>query len=270
MSTLTGVCVLLTRPQHQVQKLQSAIADQGGRSLSLPMLAIDPVSISGCSSHDSRSAALGRQMMSLDQYQIFIFVSSNAASFGLDWVEHYWPQFPLGIEIVAIGPSTAAVLAERLTLPINESCTAMTSEALLAVPQLQEVAGRKIAIFRGSGGRELLARTLRERGAQVDYIEVYDRRAISYEPGVVMKCCSQAGVNAISVLSVETLESLLASIESKAQQAVQQLPLLAPSARVADNARQRGFHWVIDCQGADSQATIAGLMSIADKLTKHD
>ncbi|WP_275576186.1 uroporphyrinogen-III synthase [Aquitalea magnusonii] len=49
------------------------------------------------------------------------------------------------------------------------------SEALLALPQLADVAGQHWLIVRGQGGRALLADTLCARGAQVSLAEVYQR-----------------------------------------------------------------------------------------------
>ena len=49
------------------------------------------------------------------------------------------------------------------------------SEALLALPELETVAGKRIAIFRGEEGRELLGDTLRARGASVEYVACYRR-----------------------------------------------------------------------------------------------
>src|SRR5688500_19671787 len=49
------------------------------------------------------------------------------------------------------------------------------SEALLATPALGDVAGKRIAILRGDGGRALLADTFAERGAQVEYVTCYRR-----------------------------------------------------------------------------------------------
>src|SRR5690606_31962632 len=53
---------------------------------------------------------------------------------------------------------------------------AMNSETLLRAPELQQVAGEKIIIFRGCGGRGYMGEILRERGAQVSYCELYERK----------------------------------------------------------------------------------------------
>ena len=49
------------------------------------------------------------------------------------------------------------------------------SEALLELPQLTDVNGRRVIIFRGDGGRELLGETLAARGASVEYVSCYRR-----------------------------------------------------------------------------------------------
>jgi MFS superfamily sulfate permease-like transporter len=77
------------------------------------------------------------------------------------------------------------------------------SEALLALPQLEQVAGKRIAIFRGVGGRTLLADTLRSRGATVDYVECYRRRRPDADAGPLLQ--RWADVSAVTIASAETL-----------------------------------------------------------------
>jgi uroporphyrinogen-III synthase len=77
-------------------------------------------------------------------------------------------------QVFAVGPGTARALqAHGLDSIITPD--GQDSEALLALPQLADVAGKRVVIVRGVGGRALLADTLRARGAQVDFMECYRR-----------------------------------------------------------------------------------------------
>lgn len=143
--SLGGVNVLLTRPASQAVKLSKRIEEQGGTVLSVPLLEIDPV-------QDKPSVERIKSMiMALDQYDIALFISTNAASLGMEWIGRYWPQLPVGIDAYAVGPSTAELL-QQFPWSVHFSATGVTSEHLLELPGLQEIAGKRVALFRGQGG----------------------------------------------------------------------------------------------------------------------
>ncbi|NIQ15763.1 MAG: uroporphyrinogen-III synthase, partial [Candidatus Dadabacteria bacterium] len=66
---------------------------------------------------------------------------------------------------------------------------------LLKIEELQadSIINKKILIFRGQGGRELLADSLRERGAEVEYIEVYKRHCPQYDQSKLDEVWSNSG-----------------------------------------------------------------------------
>jgi uroporphyrinogen-III synthase len=253
--TLAGLNVLVTRPAGQGGRLAAAIEAAGGQALEFPLLIIEPVNDAG------RLAALREQLQQLDQYQIVIFISSNAARFGLAWIDRYWPRFPAGIAVIAVGPATAAALAE-LPCQVHTVPRGVQSEDLLRLPLLRQVDGLRIALFRGVGGRELLAATLRERGAQVDYLETYRRRRPDAKPGELAAALERHCINAITVTSGEILDSLCQLVDIRKPDVVS-MPLLVPSERVRQQALSAGFRRVYTCQGASDEAIITMLAEIA-------
>jgi len=87
-----------------------------------------------------------------------------------------------------------------------------SSEALLALPELQGdgLAGSRILIVRGEGGRELLGATLSERGARVQYAEVYRRARPTTDGGGFDHRTRHGGIDTIVITSVQGLENLFA------------------------------------------------------------
>lgn len=258
--------VLLTRPADQAQSLAAAIRAQGGEAFSLPLLNIVPV-------HTPEDTQRVRsRVMALDQYEIAIFISTNAATLGLEWIENFWPQLPVGLQACAVGPGTAAVL-RQLPWPVHCATTGVTSEDLLALPVLQQVEGQRIALFRGKGGRELLADTLRERGAQVDYVELYTREAPAHTPVQTWQLLQEQAIDCVVLTSqqiFDTFHSLLQQgatgldvSQDSASSALlglqQKLTLIVPSARVEEVARRAGYPHVRNAGGADDQAVLACL-----------
>ena len=103
--------------------------------------------------------------------------------------------------------------------------------------------GQQVLIVRGKGGRSLLGDTLRERGATVTYVEVYERRRPALSDEQVQYLEERWAGGAISVvtcLSVETLENLLELLSPRGQRMFAVTPLVAVGSRVLERAKALG------------------------------
>ncbi|MDD5632949.1 MAG: uroporphyrinogen-III synthase, partial [Methylococcales bacterium] len=163
---LNGARVLVTRPAHQAENLSRLIEEQGGVAVRFPTLAIVAL---------DDSSRIKSTLANLDKYQWLVFISANAVTmYGYYSDSDKMAKFK-SARIAAIGKATAQALV-LAGLPVDLAPEAgYNSEALLAMPQMQQMNGQRCLIVRGEGGRDELAVTLRSRGANVDYLDVYKR-----------------------------------------------------------------------------------------------
>jgi uroporphyrinogen-III synthase len=236
---LAGRTVLVTRPAHQAAALAQAIRAAGGMAFEFPALDVEAVP------QDELSVPLAR----LAEADIAIFISPNAAQFGMAAI-HSGGCLPAAIEVFAVGPGTARALQARgvsgIITPHGQD-----SEALLALPQLQDVAGKRVVIVRGVGGRVLLAETLRTRGAQVDFMECYRRLRPQADATQLLARWQAGGIDAVTVTSAETLHNLAALLGEAGRPLLACTPLFAPHEKIAEAARRFGIAHVIATPGGD-------------------
>jgi uroporphyrinogen-III synthase len=248
---LNGLTILVTRPAHQAEPLCRLIESAGGQPLRLPALTI----------HDnSADPALCRRLSHLGDYQIAIFISPNAVTFGLDAIARCGGLLD-PLLIAAVGKGSSDALCQRLGRdPDLVPQGSFDSESLLALEPLQHVSGKRIVIFRGNGGRELLADTLRQRGARVDYAEVYRRGPPP--PPADTEWLQKTDI--ITLTSSEALHNLVTMTPATARDALYDKPLVVISERSAQLARQLGFRQsVLLTPRACDEAIIATLMQWA-------
>jgi uroporphyrinogen-III synthase len=245
-----GRTIWLTRPREQSAALQASLEKLGAHVVALPLLRIIPL---------APTPADKQKLIDLDQYDLVFFVSTNAATIGLDAIGQWWPQYPAHLRNFAVGPGTAAVLEEQ-GLSVTYPRGRMSSEALLALPELQHIAGKKALIVRGKGGREIIAEGLQTRGVRVDYAELYERALPEYPPGELQKKIADTYPDAIVVSSAEALANLKTLFAAEAS-AWPQLPLLVSSPRLREHAAALGFAHIAVIAGASDGAIITGLLS---------
>lgn len=259
---LSGQRVLITRPAHQQPPLITGLQARGAKTISLPLLAIT------APSRGEQADVLRRQLLALDSYELLVFISSNAVREGCKAIDDYWPQFPVGLDLLAIGPSTAALAEELTGQRVRSAAGGMTSEDLLELDSFTNIEGRRIGIFRGEGGRDFLAQQLRKRGAQVDYFDVYRREELNYEDIQVREALIESEPTLLTAMSGQTLQALRSLIDQLSEPHADKLltlPVIVPSQRVRDLAAEMGFENPIAAPGADLDALLQALVAAAGK-----
>ncbi len=249
---LQALRVLVTRPEAQAEAWQQSLVDAGACCAAVPLLAIVPLTVA------EEQQAIKNRVMELDSYQHVIFVSQNAVRYGMEWIYNYWPQLPMGVSFYAVGSATARTL-QQFDVPVVAAEGTMNSEALVALPSLQQIDGAKVLICRGQGGRPLLADILAERGARVDYCELYERRfpQAALEQIATLDWGRQGDV--VAVHSGESLDNWQQLVTALKRYDWQGLPLLVPGQRVANKAIELGFNRVIVADNASDTEMLRAL-----------
>jgi uroporphyrinogen-III synthase len=254
LKPLAGRAVLVTRPQGQAAGLAALIESAGGRALRHPSIAIEPL----------RSVALDALLDALvdepGRCHLAVFISRNAVEQGLARLRERgraWPPVPPGPAVAAIGAGTRRALEAEGFANVIAPRGPADSEALLAEPALGGVAGKRIVIFRGAGGREALAGALRERGASVEYAECYRRVAPAADLQPLAADWARGGVHAVAVSSGEGLANLAALLGEDGRKLLASTPLFVPHSRVAEQARSLGATEVVVAGSADEEVVAA-------------
>ena len=230
MSRLTGIGVLVTRPEHQASHLCQLIESEGGAAVRYPALVIKP---------RSDRAAVRAAIGPADRYDLVVFVSANAVRYGADILDQGRDR-----PVAAIGQATALALnaaGYRVTLMPDEGAD---SESLLALPQLAHLPGQRVLIVRGTGGRDLLQEVMSARGAQVQHAEVYIREAAypSMERKAEIETLwRQGGISVYTATSVELLEALVGIVTPRCRELMHSTALVTGSNRVAEAASRLGI-----------------------------
>jgi uroporphyrinogen-III synthase len=229
--TLQGLHVLVTRPLQQAQQAGDKLRAAGARVTLFPLLDI-------LATQYPESAQ--RQLADIHRFDCVIFISHNAVDYACQLGGETFVHKLRACKTGAIGKNTAQALSARgITVDFLPE-QGFTSEDFLALSGLQTVNNQNILIIRGEGGRELLAETLRGRGAQVEYADVYRRACPAASTADKLKQHhNQQRLDIIALTSSESLHNLLMLMHDAAW--LKQIPLLVGSQRMAADARQAGF-----------------------------
>jgi uroporphyrinogen-III synthase len=251
---LHGWQVVVTRPQPAADQTAKVLRSAGAQVLVAPMLDIGAVPLPPV-----QATALASQLAD-SGFATSIFVSTHAVEHGLralGGVGHT----ALGA-VFAIGAATARRLADKGFPDARAPETGEDSEALLADVRFTEVTGRRILLVRGqseAGGRQLLADSLRARGAALTELICYERRPAELAADAIDRL-REAVAQGAAVLfgSVETLESFARVVPISSIRVA-----LVPHPRIAAVAQQLGAAETRVVSLADNKLVASMLVPVA-------
>lgn len=222
----------MTRPGERAVNLAKMIEAAGGRAHLFPAIEIEDL---------PAPPALAE----LERFDLAIFISPTAVAKAMARIAA-WPP---ALRAAAVGGGTRRELERRGVHAVIAPAVGADSEALLAVSEMHEVAGKRIVIFRGEGGREHLGETLERRGAKIAYAACYRRRPPRAKPH-----WSPNEVDAITISSSQGLANLFEALDGAF---LRSRPLFVPHPRVADSARARAVREVVLAGPSDDEMLAA-------------
>jgi uroporphyrinogen-III synthase len=238
---LAGLGILVTRPAHQAAHLAELIRQAGGNPILFPALEIVDLP-------DLKH--LHALIERLEQFDLAIFISPNAVHKALNLIRAQ-RELPPHLKIAAIGKGSRKALEQFGVKDVIAPTQRFDSEALLERPELQHIAGLRIVIFRGDGGRELLGDVLMQRGAHLEYAECYRRQKPQADNSALCYLWARNELNAVTVTSTEALRNLYEIAGKLCQQWLKKTPVFVTHERIAQTARELGLEQVYVTEAGD-------------------
>jgi uroporphyrinogen-III synthase len=286
---LAGLNIVVTRPHEQATQLANRIAQAGGQAILFPLLEVSPV---------LDSQPLRALITRLDEFNLAIFISPNAVRYGMEAIigtgeflspnqpgssrsfplangtdggnnpgegnvgisTEQYNALPMTLKVATVGQGSLRALRDYGVTNVIAPQDRFDSEALLALPELKQIAGWRVVIFRGNGGRELLGDTLIARGAKVEYVTCYQRARPRQDATVLLA----ANPDAITVTSSEALGYLWAMLDRMGKKRLAAVPLFVTHARIVEIANKLGWSEVVLTAQRD-EGVISGLIAWAQK-----
>ncbi len=221
------------RPQGQHQRLRNAVTRAGGH-----LLALSPLRIVALDDTDACSRL--RDALAASRC---VFSSPNAVTCAARLQ-------PLATaHAIAVGAGTAAAL-RRHGIANVIAPDRMDSEGVLDLAELQAVASQRIGLVSGDGGRGLIERSLRERGADIVRADVYRRDVAKFSPAALRRFDALPAATALFITSAEALDAALGQLDGERRAKLLAMHAIVASERLREACVRSGFGRIVAAASA--------------------
>ena len=250
---LFGKRIIVTRAREQASSLSELLRERGADPVELPVIRIARM---------KESPALDKALRYLSKYDWIVFTSANSVAIVADRIAEIGKDSRLfgGTRIAAIGPATAEALQKRMNLTANFTPTEAVAEAVIAEWPDPDMRDRRVLIPRALEAREILPEKLREKGAEVEVVPIYETVMDSTNREEVLAQIHAGEIDAVTFSSSSTVRNFVKTLVgddlSRLPELMKGILVAAIGPVTADTAREFG----IEPQIVSAEHTIPGLV----------
>jgi uroporphyrinogen III methyltransferase/synthase len=259
---LHGRRVVVTRARAQASGLAATLRDLGAEVVELPAIRIEPL---------IASEEVRRAVASIGEYALVCVTSPNGAQLlfdalaaggaaaepgatattaGLD------ARALAGATVAAIGPGTRRALAEN-GIAADVVPERFVAEALVEALAGVEVEGRRVLVARAAEARDVLPDALRERGAEVDVVSLYE--TVREQPDAEAIAAAQ-GADYVTFTSSSTVANLTAALGDRFPAGAR---VVSIGPVTSDSARAAGLTVDVEAERHDVEGLLEALLKDA-------
>lgn len=196
---LFGKTVVVTRAREQASDFRVLLEGKGAQCLEFPTIEVVPPASWG---------QLDNAIENLRLYDWVIFTSVNGVRFFFQRLKEQGEDVRAlyGIRIGAIGPKTAASLAER-GLRLDLVPTEYRAEAVIDALGKEEVQGKRFLLPRAAKAREILPEKIEEMGGQIDVVPAYETTRPTARSEEVRSLLQKGVISCVTFTSSSTVQN---------------------------------------------------------------
>jgi uroporphyrinogen III methyltransferase / synthase len=243
---LHGLSVVVTRARAQASGLAARLAALGAEPIELPAIRIEP----RIDTDEVRRAVTG-----LHAYALVCLTSPNGVRLLFEAMAEQGrdSRALANANVAAIGPGTAAALAQRGVIadlvPQRYVAEALI-ESLATVP----IEGKPVLIARAAEARDVLPEALRERGAALDVVALYDTVAEDPDPASLERA---AGADYLTFTSSSTVRNYVQAVGGSPPSEAR---VVSIGPITSDAAREAGLTVEVEAERHDVDGLVEALM----------
>jgi len=245
---LYGKGVVVTRARAQASGLAATLRDLGADVVELPAIRIES---------RIENAEVKRAVDALHTYALICLTSPNGVRLLFEAMEaaRLDARALASATVAAIGPGTAAALAER-GVRADIVPERFVAEALIEALEPVDVQGKPVLVARAMEARDVLPDALRERGAEVDVVALYE--TVREEPDAEAVMAAQKA-DYVTFTSSSTVKNLVAALGEMPGEA--RIVSIGPV--TSETVREHGLAVTVEAERHDVEGLVEALVKDA-------
>jgi len=246
---LHGKRVVVTRARAQASGLATALAALGAEVVELPAIRVE-------SRTDSDEVA--RAVAEIHEYSLICLASPNAVRLLCEAMvaQGRDARALAGATVAAVGPGTEAALGE-LGVVADVVPERFVAEGLVDALAGVDVAGKRVLIARAAKAREVLPDALRERGAELDVVALYETVREDPDPGAIE---AAMGADYVTFTSSSTVTNLMGVLDGRFPEGAR---VVSIGPVTSETAREAGLEVHVEAEQHDPDGVVEALVEDA-------